>query len=73
MLKEMTIKELLYRRIDLEKDLLEVISREVRAFERETGVAVNNIKIHQMETTSIGHAKKQFQITDVTATLELEE
>jgi len=72
-MKDITVTELLNRRIGLEKDLLEVISREVRAFERETGVPIRNIHIHQMDATSIGSPKKEFQITDVSVTLELEE
>jgi len=68
-----TIDELLKYRIDLEKDLLEVISREVRAFERKTGVGVSGINIHQIDSTSIGSTRKQLQITDITVSLELEE
>ena len=72
-MKEMTVSQLLNRRLDLEKTLLEKINKEIRNFERETGINISRINLNFIDVGTLDKPRAQRLLTNVSVHLDLEE
>ncbi len=72
-LNDITIRDLLRKKLELELHLLKEVRRYTDAFEKDTGVPINvvNVIIDEIDTTPIGERKRFIYRMDVEVGFDL--